>query len=689
MFTVLVVDGDDQFLSHLCRIADTWSGVRVDTVSKRMDAEVYLKENPCDMVISEYILDDRTGVDLLRYIRSRHGKIPFILLTSHGSEEIAAEASRFGISAYFMKTRDPISLFSEIYGKIRDEMQRKEDMENLRKRELRCRTILESQPGLVCRFGPDLTLTFVNRAFAQLVGISSESLVGTCFLDYITPEDRKTMTDAIRKLSPDSHHVTLDLRVRSPRLQPELTYLTAWTFTAAFSEPQAPALIQGTGKDVTKERENAEEQARQMENLAYLSQTAMGFMDMEDSEDIFRFIAGKIHSLVPHSVVVVAIHDPDEKNFTIMSFFGDEDTLSGFRFCLGRDLQGMVLSYDKYSDFQIHLSRKGVHLAPSLYHAFLLTFPEEACKRLEETCNLGKIFTVACSRHGELFGHVAFALRKGDNLDNPELIEAFVNQASIALLRWKSRKVAEEEIARVYAGLEKAVEDRTRELQAANRNLESFSYSVSHDLRAPLRSIGGFSSILLAEYGKDLPEGGKQLVEKIQQNTARMADLIDGILALSRASRKELHRGEIDMQAMVREVLDDLVASLPGQNVDADIGDLPPCKADPVLMQQFLVNLLSNALKFSRNRDVSRIEISSDMQDGQPVYIIRDNGVGFDMKYADRLFRVFERLHDKREFEGTGIGLAIVDNIIRRHGGRIWMESAVDQGCTCYFTVGM
>ena len=291
------------------------------------------------------------------------------------------------------------------------------------------------------------------------------------------------------------------------------------------------------------------------------------------------------------------------------------------------------------------------------------------------------------SSHGELFGNVIFALRKGDTIQNPELLEAFVNQASVALLKWKTRKAAEEEIARVHAGLEQAVAERTAALQAANKNLESFSYSVSHDLRAPLRSIEGFSSIFLNVHGKDLSADGKQLIEKIRQNTVRMADLIDAILEFSRAGRKELQRERIDIQTMAREILDELAVSRPGQQIETAIGNLPPCMADPILMRQVLQNLLSNALKFSRCRDISRIEVGSYDDDGQPVYYVRDNGIGVDMKYADRLFKVFERLHDGKEYEGTGIGLAIVDNIIRRHGGKVWMESEIDKGCSCNFTI--
>lgn len=688
MFTVLVVDGDDRFLSLFRQDADTWAGVKIDTASGIKEAEEYLRNTPCDMVISEYALGEKNGIDLLRYIRSRHGEIPFILLASHGSEEIAAEASRFGISAYFMKKGDFISLFSEVYGKIRVEMKRKESVENLKERESRCRTILESQPGLICRFGPDLILTFVNRAFTQLMEASPENLIGTCITDYIQPEDRNTFTNAIRTLTPGSHSATLDIRILSPHNNPEESRLTAWTFTAAFRDEYTPAVIQGMGMDISTEREHAEEQARQLENLAFLSQTAMEFVDMEDSDDIFQFIAEKVHSLLPHSVVGVVMHDHNNNSVILTSVVGESDVFEAFRKWFGSDLIGWVWSLDKETFADVGYSMKGIHEGPPLYHFLLQQFPEERCHQVEKSCSLGKNYYMGFSCHGERFGNVSFTIRKGDTIQNPELLEAFMNQASVALLRWKTRKTAEEEIAKVHAGLEQAVAERTAALQAANRNLESFSYSVSHDLRAPLRSIEGFSSIFLNRFGKDLPPDGRELVEKVRQNTARMADLIDDILEFSRSGRKEIQKEQIDMKAMVREVLDELASLYPGQEIKPVISDLPPCMADPVLLRQVLQNLLANAVKFSRCMDISRIEVGSFTDDGQPVYYIRDNGIGFDMKYADRLFKVFERLHDGREYEGTGIGLAIVDQIVRRHGGRVWAESDIDRGSTFYFTIG-
>lgn len=273
-------------------------------------------------------------------------------------------------------------------------------------------------------------------------------------------------------------------------------------------------------------------------------------------------------------------------------------------------------------------------------------------------------------------------------IENPDLLEAFLNQASVAFMRWRTRTMADREIERLNADLEQKVRDRTRNLEIANRNLESFAYSVSHGLRAPLRSIDGFSTILLSEVGEMLPPRGRQLVDTIRQSTEKMEELIEAILVFSRSTRKDLVRVDVDMAALARGVTDERVAACPGFPVEVSIEPLPPCHADLVLLRQVWENLVSNAIKFSRKRGIARITIGASRRGDECVYFIRDKGTGFDMARSSRIFGVFERFCDGKEYEGTGIGLAIVWNIIHRHGGTVWMESAVDQGCTCFFTIG-
>jgi PAS domain S-box-containing protein len=244
-------------------------------------------------------------------------------------------------------------------------------------------------------------------------------------------------------------------------------------------------------------------------------------------------------------------------------------------------------------------------------------------------------------------------------------------------------KHAEREVRRLNYDLEQ----RQVALEAANKELEAFSYSVAHDLRAPLRSIDGFSQALLEDYADKVDAEGRQYLQQVRESAQEMGRLIDALLTLSRVTRSELRREPVDLTALARSVLARFQKNEPERKAELVMSDGLIANGDARLLGVVLENLLGNAWKFTGRRPMARIEVGAQQEDGRPVFFVRDNGAGFDMAYAHKLFGVFQRLHSGAEFEGTGIGLATVQRIVQRHGGRVWAEGEVGRGATVYFTL--
>jgi light-regulated signal transduction histidine kinase (bacteriophytochrome) len=302
---------------------------------------------------------------------------------------------------------------------------------------------------------------------------------------------------------------------------------------------------------------------------------------------------------------------------------------------------------------------------------------EAAKKDLERVFN-GEYFTTEGNRNG--MDIITRYVPLHD--ENNKVYQAIVVTIDVTQMRDSQR-----EIAALNKTLEAKVRERTSQLEIANKELESFSYSVSHDLRAPLRAIHGYTQILHGDYADKLDDEGRRLMNRVLINTRKMGQLIDELLTFSRLGKKELSKHTFSMKELVLSVVNEQKATEPGRNITFNIADLPGVASDSTTIRQVWTNLVSNAIKYTRLQPEAVVDIGYTETEHEVTYYIRDNGAGFDMDYRDKLFGVFQRLHSEEDFEGIGVGLAIVQRIILKHGGKVWAEGRENEGATFYFTL--
>lgn len=320
-------------------------------------------------------------------------------------------------------------------------------------------------------------------------------------------------------------------------------------------------------------------------------------------------------------------------------------------------------------------------------NAFTLLPPEDRpradadLRRVVETGTLANVEYVLMRKDGSHFPADLRASLLLDAAGKPKGMVAVARDIT-------ARKRAEQEVRRLNEELEQRVIERTARLEAANRELEAFSYSVSHDLRAPLRAIDGFSEALRQDCADKLDARGKEYLQRVRAAAQRMGQLIDDLLNLSRLARAEITRQDVDLSALAEAIAEELRRTSPDRDVELVIAPGLVAKGDKALLRVVLQNLLGNAWKFTSKHERARVEFGVAQVSGERTYFVRDDGAGFDTAYADKLCAPFQRLHAAADFPGTGIGLAIVQRIVQRHGGRVWAEGAVGKGATFYFTVG-
>jgi len=485
------------------------------------------------------------------------------------------------------------------------------------------------------RIGPDgrRSFPFGAERVAELYGVPADGLDrdARSALERLHPDDRwllEKVDFSRRTLTP----MRAEYRLRHP------TRGDVWVAVNAqpVAEPDGATVWQGTLTDIT---------ARKQSQLA-LAQSEAQF------EAVFANLAEGILVFTPDGTMTHSNPAAAEMHGLVVP--EPPANLQGFiaRFEL-RDARGALIPVREWP-----LSR--------ILRGEVLSDVEAHVRNLDRGWN--KVFSYAGSLVRDAQGQTRFGIVR-------------VRDVTAA-------KQAEAEIHTLNTQLEQRVKDRTAELEVAVKELEAFTYSVSHDLRAPLRALDGFSQAVLQDFSAQVPETGQRYLRIIRESAQKMGQLIDDLLAFSRVGRQQPKMRAVDNTLLVRNALQQLAPMCEGRKVELRVGELPHAEGDPAMLHQVWVNLLSNALKYSRKTEAAVIEVGALHEAGGPVYFVRDNGVGFDMRYAHKLFGVFERLHRADEFEGTGVGLAIVQRIVQRHGGSVRAEAAPGRGATFFFQLG-
>ena len=553
----------------------------------------------------------------------------------------------------------------KVIGAFRDITERKQ-AEAIRLANVYNRSLLEASLDLLVTISADGKITDVNAATEKVTGRSREELIGTDFSDYFTePEKAQAGYSKVFRESAVKDYA-LELRHKDGHLTPVL-------YNAAVYRDEAGNVIGvfAAARDIT-ERRRAEKIAK---------------LDEARTDSILRisqFPASSLRELLDYALDEAIVLS--ESKFGYLYFY-HEDTQDFILHSWSKDVMAECTIANPQTDYK--LEKTGIwgevvrQRKPIIVNDFPAPHPLKKGYP-EGHASLLRFFSVPVFSEGRIVAVTGFANKHIEYTDRD------VSQMSLLMDSvWKivERKQAEEEIKKLNQDLEARVAKRTTELEIINKELEAFAYSVSHDLRTPLRSIEGFSLALLEDYADRLDDTGKNYLTRVRNATMRMGHLIDDLLKLSRLSRNEMKRERIDLNAIGKDVAERLVQSHPERAAEFVIANGLTAYGDARLLTVALDNLFSNAWKFSEKNTRSVIEFGVIQRDNAEVFYVKDNGVGFDMAYAGKLFSPFQRLHSIDEFAGTGVGLATVKRVINRHGGRVWIESEVNKGTTVYFTL--
>jgi PAS domain S-box-containing protein len=538
----------------------------------------------------------------------------------------------------------------------------------LRESEEKLRLFIEHAPTALAMFDREMRYCAVSHRWIHDYHLGGQDIIGRSHYEIFPELPQRWRVAHHRGLSgevvraDDDYFVRIDGSIQWARWE-----VQPW-FTA---EGTIGGIIIFT-EDVTERKRAEEALQKQMERLRILHESDQSILEaIESPESIAQTVLGRIRRLLKSNRASIGIFNFERKEAKIFAADVHGESIVQV---------GKTLSDEAYGDLNILEQQKmdvveDLHKNPSPSPIIQVLIAEGIRSYINVPLLAGK----------QLIGALNIGWENSRTFSTEEMEIAWevTTQIAIAIEQARMRK----ELERYTAELEEKVRQRTAQLEAANKELEAFSYSVSHDLRAPLRAVNGYTRILLEDHESSLNPEGKRVCSIINESAQMMAKLIDDLLALSRVGRMDMKLSSVDMQALVDSIYFELTSPEDRMRIDFRIGRLPTALCDPRLVRQVWINLLSNAIKFSANKDRPTIVIKGEQDGDKIVYSIEDNGAGFDMKYVNKLFGVFQRLHSRREFDGTGVGLAIVHRIVHRHQGKVWAKGEMGMGASFHFTL--
>jgi PAS domain S-box-containing protein len=552
-----------------------------------------------------------------------------------------------------------------------------------RERERKLSTLLDLLPVGISILDSERHVSYSNPALKRIAQLSDAALVDHSYTK------RRYIDSAGNLLQPEQFASARAMRENRPVENVETGIAeesgrVIWTNVSAVPVdfPDWKAVI--VTSDITAQKQAERALLRSNRRLQVLADAARAFAEVvRDYQALLDRVTRTSAEVLGDSCTIRLISDDGETLPVVALYDSDPEKLAIQRIVLGET----ALRIDELSISTLILQTQQPRLMPVVDLDQMRAATKPEFWSLLDQLGIHSMMIVPMRVQGRAVGILGL-YRHGPGQppfddDDLALAQDLADRAALAIANARLR----DEIARHAENLELRVAARTAELTAANKELEAFSYSVSHDLRAPLRAIDGFSRILQEDYIAGLPEEARNYFQFIRDNAQQMGRLVDDLLTFSRLGRQPLRKQAVGCDELVRQCLDELRDEQAGRQIELTIGDLPIYEGDPALLKQVWLNLLANALKYTRRRAVARIEIGSYADQGETICYIKDNGAGFDMRYADKLFGVFQRLHRAEEYEGTGVGLAIVARIINRHGGRVWADAKIDQGATFFLTL--